>query len=408
MILGRTTVAEYAWACLVVLIVPVAIAAPNLTVALLALLAVPALPLLRHPGTLLVAANMPVFAGLAGLTIWGLGACVWAPDPAAGLDLWARLTAMTVLGFGAAAAVAVTTDERRALLAKAFGATVIAGVVILLAATAVYLLTGFPEGGSGRDPLDRLNRGITVLAVASWAGLPALTRHWGKKIAIAALLGTGAAVFLLNSLSAMLGYLVAAIVWALAIGTGTRWMGRVLATLAVVGVLTAPVVIGALPGPDALANRFPGLPPSAVHRLYIWDFAEQRISEKPILGWGMDASRRMPGGKEVPPVGAEMMPLHPHNGPLQLWMELGGIGAVIGAFLIAALLLSPGRQRLRSRWESASGLAGMAGYLAIGLTAFGLWQNRWVAVAWLLLVGFTALTDQPGDDQQTPRKAEIT
>ena len=34
----------------------------------------------------------------------------------------------------------------------------------------------------------------------------------------------------------------------------------------------------------------------------------------------------------------EMMPLHPHNNPIQIWLELGIPGALIAAFLIVLML----------------------------------------------------------------------
>ena len=38
---------------------------------------------------------------------------------------------------------------------------------------------------------------------------------------------------------------------------------------------------------------------SAGHRLEIWHFAGQRIAERPLLGWGLDASRAIPGGNAL-------------------------------------------------------------------------------------------------------------
>ncbi|MFM8615049.1 MAG: O-antigen ligase family protein, partial [Alphaproteobacteria bacterium] len=102
----------------------------------------------------------------------------------------------------------------------------------------------------------------------------------------------------------------------------------------------AALVILLMPFLVALVPQIPSanLPPSAVHRLVIWDFAAQRLAEKPITGWGLAASRAMPGGRAQPDAAtldrlnikapalrdfvtqphAELMPLHPHNGALQL------------------------------------------------------------------------------------------
>ena len=94
-----------------------------------------------------------------------------------------------------------------------------------------------------------------------------------------------------------------------------------------------------------------GIPPSAAHRLLIWDFVILRIAERPLLGWGMEASRSLPGHATTPPGGpgplrpgwrrdarlagrrAELLPLHPHNGALQLRLELGWPGVLLAALL---------------------------------------------------------------------------
>src|SRR5207244_777034 len=90
----------------------------------------------------------------------------------------------------------------------------------------------------------------------------------------------------------------------------------------------------------ALADAMPSLRTSALHRLIIWRFATDHIAERPVLGWGMDASRELPGGKtsvrdylDLPPsivLEGSVMPLHPHDAILQWWVELGIIGAVLG------------------------------------------------------------------------------
>src|SRR5205807_9032712 len=86
---------------------------------------------------------------------------------------------------------------------------------------------------------------------------------------------------------------------------------------------------------------------SGFHRLIIWRFTIDRIDERPLLGWGMDASRALPGGSTeirqymglpneflFDRVKGEVQPLHPHSAILQLRVELGIAGAVIGAALV--------------------------------------------------------------------------
>jgi O-antigen ligase len=138
-----------------------------------------------------------------------------------------------------------------------------------------------------------------------------------------------------------------------------------------------------------------------VHRLVIWDFAAARIAEKPLAGWGLEASRAMPGGRAQPDAATldrlninapaqreflvlphvELMPLHPHNGALQLWLELGGIGALIGAALMLALGVAASRSA-----APAVGAGMLASAAVTGMLSFGLWQAWWVASLLLAMV----------------------
>ena len=73
------------------------------------------------------------------------------------------------------------------------------------------------------------------------------------------------------------------------------------------------------------------LPLSGMNRLITWKFTSQKILERPLLGWGLRASRILPGGGEkydivrVRENGSHevisrdfFIPLHPHNQFLQI------------------------------------------------------------------------------------------
>ncbi|MGE0533281.1 MAG: O-antigen ligase domain-containing protein, partial [Hyphomonadaceae bacterium] len=79
------------------------------------------------------------------------------------------------------------------------------------------------------------------------------------------------------------------------------------------------------------------------------------------------------GGETVP-----LLPLHPHNLSLQLWLETG----VIGAALVAAALIW-GAVRSARRSLARVDAAALAGALAAGALiahfSYGAWQEWWVA-----------------------------
>jgi O-antigen ligase len=147
------------------------------------------------------------------------------------------------------------------------------------------------------------------------------------------------------------------LVVALALWPVARTLPRASATLIAAGLIGLIAIFPALPiDMDAVARiheAVPQLANSAVHRFAIWHFAIDRIAERPLLGWGLDASRALPGGSdliedprlpELARMGGLWMPLHPHNPALQWRLELGLPGAA-RALSAGESVASPNRPR---------------------------------------------------------------
>jgi O-antigen ligase len=160
----------------------------------------------------------------------------------------------------------------------------------------------------------------------------------------------------------------------------------ILSVLVAAAIFLSPFVLPRVFDPVVYAPM-EAVPKPLVHRMYIWKFASGRLLEKPFVGWGMNAARVIPGGKEratdkFRASYGEFLPLHPHNAGLQIWLELGIPGTLAFAALLAILL-----QRAR-----ALGLAGVAApflllqFLSAFLfseVSFGIWQSWWQAVLWI-------------------------
>jgi exopolysaccharide production protein ExoQ len=227
----------------------------------------------------------------------------------------------------------------------------------------------------------------------------------GRRIAAAAAFGrTAIVVAQLFSLSALLAMLVALTVFALG-----WWRARPTALLLGGGFALVAAVMPFL-APDRAAilwlrHALPGLRGSALHRLVIWRFASDRWYERPLLGWGMDASRAVPGGKteiadymNLPPewglVGSTL-PLHPHDAVLQWWLELGIVGAVIGTAIVLYAIWTAGATLGLSRAGRAVALAVIATALLPLLLNFGVWQAWWESSLWLIAALVVALVSNP-------------
>ncbi|HEX4710045.1 O-antigen ligase family protein [Phenylobacterium sp.] len=197
-------------------------------------------------------------------------------------------------------------------------------------------------------------------------------RRWRPWLALAMVLGTGAAARAFGydepMLSLVLAPLTALIVW--------RWPDRapkVMAVAAAVLFLGMPLLVwGVRHFFDYEAIRH-ALPKTDSMRLGYWSHAVDWIRLRPVRGWGLDASRMFGPG----------IVLHPHNSPLQIWLELGGIGAVAAAalWIVALTRLAKPAPSL-----AAAATAACASVYLLSGVSFGVWQEWWLALGALIAV----------------------
>lgn len=122
---------------------------------------------------------------------------------------------------------------------------------------------------------------------------------------------------------------------------------------------------------------------SIVYRLHIWDFVTGKIYEKPLLGWGAGASKRLgtedQGILSDPNFGplGEAIPIHPHNGILQIWLEFGALGALFAFSCVSRFLIIMDR-RLNTPGSR------IWGFSAAGLLACFFGFNFSISSSWWL------------------------
>ncbi|MBV9635972.1 MAG: O-antigen ligase family protein, partial [Methylobacteriaceae bacterium] len=135
-------------------------------------------------------------------------------------------------------------------------------------------------------------------------------------------------------------------------------------------------------------------------RVAIWSAFDARLRDRPLLGYGFDASAHVylvarPAGVAAnAEADATIARLHPHNGFLQIWIELGAAGAIAAALFLAAVLRALARSPVtRLPWHMAL----LASALVMALVGFGLWQAWWSAsvasaAIWFLIVDRTGMS----------------
>jgi O-antigen ligase len=326
----------------------------------------------------------PALLPLLALAAWGALSTLWALDTRWALSSAGTLAALALLG----TAGAVIVEEETLTARRTLTWCILGGLAFGLALALLDHVTGQWVRATVRGLAETrpgLEFGLKPAASVMALFLPLLLRlrlpaPW-RWLLLAA--GTGAILLLPGDtpkLAALAGFAAAALV-----SLGGRPVACLIALLLAGGLLASPFLIPQTLRPEIAARA----PLSALHRMLIWDFALERAAEKPVLGWGMEASRNLPGGRDNPSresmarlgvtpeghrawlltPGVERLSLHPHNGALQIWLELGWIGLALAALAVLGM-----------GWGAAPVAIGVLASAAVTFAAsFGVWQTWWMA-----------------------------
>ncbi len=314
----------------------------------------------------------------AALLLLCAAASLWSFDVIGSLVLTLRVGAILAAGL-VLFTIAQSFDDG---MRERIGRWLLAGILATLAIMAVeialdFALFEFLKGPYPEyfNPASPLNRGATALAMVTW---PAAVLVWQRGFIWAALALTvlvAAILSLLSSGAALLGFAAGGLTALVALGN--RKVSRALVVAAtVVAFVGMPFAAKLMYGLGWHESDW--LAASARHRIGIWNYTTQLIEQKPWLGWGFDASRAITGARADSLANPrELLPLHPHSAPLQILFELGIPGVVL---TLALLWLLVRRIEALPRPARVCGQALFITTLTIATTAYGVWQNQWLAM----------------------------
>ncbi len=347
----------------------------------------------------------PALAAALALLGWLLLSALWAAEPGRAAATALSLGGLILLGAGAARAM----EREEAAALSHLARCLVAGLALGIALAIADVLSGHAIRAGVRGLAEApptlvfgLKPAVSAIAVLLPVALalPVLPRAARAGLAAA---GLAAAVLIpaeAARIAAVAG--LAALLVAMLAGP---WLARAAGAGLGLLILAAPIAVGlALPRLPPLEP----LPPSAAQRILIWEFAVARIAERPWLGWGGEASRTIPGGRETfgaaalarhglaSPASqawfarpqAQRLPLHTHNAALQLWLELGAMGAALGAAVAATL----GALAARAGPMRPAATGAFVAAAIVGMLSFGVWQEWWIGLQVMLVVTLVALT----------------
>lgn len=319
----------------------------------------------------------------------------WSLNPDHGQAL--RLAGGVLCGLLFAAGSGATEGNRR--LVRALGAAAVCVTALLLVGEAY-----------GDMPLNRLaqphtetgllmrnpGRGASVLMALIWPAMAALAggtqaQRMGWR---AVLIATALVAFQFDQSGNTVGF--AAGLGAYVVGYFAPRFTMLATTLGLaVWLLAAPWVMLHAPIPPALMAK---LPDSWAVRTEIWHFASTQIATHP-LGLGLDAARTFTQTTELRGLHFSLIPLHPHSASLQIWLELGVAGAVLGAIALSIGGWSLSRTLAHDRLAAAGACGAIAAIGVIANVSYGAWQEWWVATAFAA-AAMVAATRHPSDQDE--------
>lgn len=350
--------------------------------------------LLAIPGLTRSRPAVGPMALLAVLVVWALVSLAWspaAPDLARlqrgkDIDSFTALKLLLQLIFyGAAVAALGTMSQRSARLAGwvmliGMGLLALVGVLDGLLKAGIYQAARVAIGDPIRPDLAmvKVSMAMYPLALLIWPCARILDAKGfrGRNVLIALLAGAIALGGHLTGADApVAAILLGGLTW-----LGVRVLGkpfaRGLIPIVVTPFIFAPMVVlwGVRSGFFSWLHVL--VPPSWDHRLNIWAFTANQILHHALRGWGIDAARTF----------GDAIPLHTHNAAMQLWLELGAVGAALVAAFFAWVLYRVVGWTDANRRDGAMAAAATVSYLVIGGLSFGVWQEWWLALGALTVI----------------------
>jgi O-antigen ligase len=303
----------------------------------------------------------------------------WALKPALGLFAWGEAALPIVSG-----AILIVSWRAAPPPRWMVGAL---GKAMLIAAGLITaeLLLGFPLRQFYGDRLYAFvhNRPVVTLLLLLGPVLALIGFRRRRTLCSLLLLVIVAAIVISDSEAAKLGFMAAAGTFALSYAP-FPWVRRFLAIVLLGLIWVQPffgsTVVRSVPEAVIEATK-------AAHsreRIELWQAFSDVARHYPIFGTGFASSPHMsshPVATEIDPAYRQMLKIgHPHNAFLQVWVELGSIGALLLTSLVLWVLssLSGAPPEIRR-----VGLMTLMSACAIALVSHGAWQGWWISAVTL-------------------------
>jgi len=232
-----------------------------------------------------------------------------------------------------------------------------------------------------------LDRGCALLSITAWVTIIILLSSGKRRHALMLYILVLYLLSISDSLASFLGFSIGGIIFILARLIKPIFF-KLIAISLIIGSLLFPVIAKQIE-PRYLSEKYLTTQGSAAHRLFIWHFVANKITEKPILGYGFASSKyiKVNDNEMIDYKGEKWhpLPLHPHNNILQITLELGIIGLILFLCLIYKYLKQI--DNIKNNNFRAASYACFVNYYIIGMISYNIWQIWWISSGiWVLVL----------------------
>lgn len=346
----------------------------------------------------------PLYITIGLTLLYMLIASSWSMDPTKSAILWVRIIAMFALTtLSLLLMPALPSKHQQALWVSLGVGTLIAIILANFDTHSRGILTDylFHSNPATYNP-SSLNRGSVYISLCLWPLLYILLEKRRWLLSLFFTLLTLYIVSILESATAILGLYAGLTTFILC----TLWRKcpvKLIACMVALGILATPVIAYKMQPVSLMMDMPRSVSGSVRHRIFIWHFAAHKSMQAPWFGAGFDEARHIsdhhPGKvpynfgmpETVITFGMDknnlpsLLPLHTHNGTLQIFLELG----VAGLLLYTLLVVFAGaaiEKTVTAPKHKAFYATLLVQYVVLQQTGFGIWQNWFIASGLLALI----------------------
>lgn len=351
----------------------------------------------------------PCFTILGLFLLWGIISIIWSIDGKYTLYSWIKLLSLSLAGM-----ILILLPQK---VSKSFKNRLLLALMVGLVLTNAWLMIEIKTQGKllflikGKDfNLTHYNKSLSLGSMLFWPIMIYLNRFFKENfdqekkyliflLQLILIFQTAFVIFCLEATTVKIAFIIGLLVaiFSLINEKFVKW-SLLLVSIAI--FITSPLLYQKVLTPQVVASVSHNFikKPSFYHRLYIWNFVSGEALLKPWTGWGLNASRHKRFSEikisaeeikkkttflKIPYL--DLLPLHPHNLPLQLWLELGFPGVFLITYLISLIILMI-PQIFKDNFSRSAAYAIFSSALTMSLGSYGTWQSWWVSGLWLSII----------------------